>query len=121
MEAKENHSKMDNIQYDNLKKQNYLSSNLFPQRAKLLFKLRTHMLDVKYNFKNMFKEDTLCPLCQKHNDSQEHLLSCEKIHETPIITTRYMDLFSKNIKMQLQIFKALEESWDKRKKLVESI
>ena len=79
------------------------------------------MLDVKYNFKNMFKEDTLCPLCKKCNDTQEHLISCEKIHESPMVTIRYVDLFSKNIKMQLKTFKALEESREKRKKIFEII
>ena len=121
MEAKESHTKMDKIQYENFKIQSYLTSKLFPERAKLLFKFRTNMSDVKSNFKNMFKEDTLCPLCKVFSDTQEHLLSCEKIHETTMTTIEYNDLFSKNLKKQLNIFTKLEESWEKRRKILEDI
>ena len=65
MKIKESHTKMDDIHYTHLSKQTYLKSKkLFPDRAKLLFKFRTHMVDVKNNFKTMYNNQIECPLCK---------------------------------------------------------
>ena len=35
---------------------------------------------VKNNFRNNYRNtNTLCPLCEKHEDNQEHILKCETI------------------------------------------
>ena len=49
------HSKVKDIEYENLSMQAYLSDKRFSSKEKqLLFKLRTKMIDVKGNFKNMY-------------------------------------------------------------------
>ena len=74
---KESHSKMKNINYDNLKMQTYLKSDntLSNDKKFLLFKLRTRMTKLKMNFKNMYV-DQICPLCWLHEDSQSHIMEC---------------------------------------------
>ena len=53
-----------------------------PDMLSLLFKFRTRTFLVKNNFRNNYKNtDILCPLCEKFDDSQEHLFECEKINE----------------------------------------
>ena len=58
------------------------------ENAKKIFKWRTHMVDVKHNFKNAFQQnDLFCPLCstsnedEKYEDTQEHIAICSKIDE----------------------------------------
>ena len=53
--------------------QPYLSSNGISLKKKIiLFKARTRMINVKWNF----GEKVLCPLCKIGEDKQEHLLDC---------------------------------------------
>ena len=74
MDLKERHSKMTNIQYSELKKQEYLKSSLVPShKAKSLFKFRTRMNRVRSNFKQSYG-DLSCPLCLVAEDRDDHLL-----------------------------------------------
>ena len=46
------------------------------------FHERTRMLNVRNNFKNKYRKHIInCPLGCEKEDSQEHLLSCEKISD----------------------------------------
>ena len=73
LSEKENLSKLENNCYSNLKIQNYLSSpNLTIRQKKIMFKLRTRMTKVGYNF----GKKVLCPLCLNHEDNQEEMLEC---------------------------------------------
>ena len=52
------HSKMLLLSYDSLKMQSYfISSVVSTKQAKSIFKFRTHMSNVKDNFKFMYKEN----------------------------------------------------------------
>ena len=76
---KSTHSKLDNIQSEDLTPKEYLKDErLNPSEAKLLFKLRTRMFDCKQNFKNRYGENIFlfCELCTVSADSQSHLLDC---------------------------------------------
>ena len=80
MDKKSSHSKMDNLNYPELKIQPYLISSLLRRdQAQQLFKFRTRMANVKGNFKNG-QTDYFCPVCVKigvyEDDYQKHLLSC---------------------------------------------
>ena len=121
MELKNIHSKMDNIQYDNLSKQPYLSSSIFfPEQANILFKFRMYMVEVKNNFENMFRHDILCPLCKVKVDTQDHLLACEKLHEAPLKEVNYDDIFSKNTMKQIKAILALKKSLEERRKILDN-
>ena len=46
----------------------------------MLFSLRTRMLNVKQNIKNMYPGNLGCKLCNKCDiQTQDHLLNCQKI------------------------------------------
>ena len=90
-------SKLKNITYNELKMQPYLSSSKKSlKHKKILFKARTKMLNVNWNFGNK----SLCLLCKLKDDQQEHLLSCIKIKlESSIIlenknNCKYSDIYS---------------------------
>ena len=75
---KKSRSKMSKLKYFNLKTKPYLTK-LPVKRAKLLFKARTHMLDVKMNFGGKRMTKNKCPLGCSVEDSQSHLFSCKII------------------------------------------
>ena len=76
---KESHSKVEHNQYDNLNHpQVYLTSETITnQQCSILFALRSHSLrGIRENFKKMYLQNTLCPLCERFSDSQLHILQC---------------------------------------------
>ena len=113
--VKESHSKVKNIKYKSLKIQNYLVDEHFTQKEKhLLFKLRTKMINVKSNFKNMYPDNLQCNYCSENViQSQEHLLEC------PTIISNCQDLFDNieiehddiygNIQQQLAVTKLYQK------------
>ena len=121
LKLKETHSKMDKIIYKKLEIEPYLkSTKIYPEKAKLLYKLRTHMADVKSNFSRYYFYNLICPLCENTEDTQVHLLTCEKIHKTQLNSNNYEAIFSRNIKDQISILNSLEEALMKRKTILES-
>ena len=78
---KEKHSKVNQISYNSLSIQNDLTDAKFTHKEKqLLFKLRSKMIDVKGNFKNMYLGNLECSLCRECDiQTQDHLLVCQKI------------------------------------------
>ena len=81
--------------------QNYLApKGLSLKQAKLLFQLRTQMLDVRTNFGNKY-DDVLCPLCKEKPDTQQHVLECSVlIQNTNLLTVStavYSDIFDSDI------------------------
>ena len=112
---------MDKIIYKKLEIEPYLkSTKIYPEKAKLLYKLRTHMADVKSNFSRYYFFNLMCPLCENAEDTQEHLLTCEKIHKTQLNSNNYEAIFSRNIKDQISVLNSLEEALMKRKTILES-
>ena len=76
--------KVKNVKHDQHEIQKYLSSSILSvEQAQFLFHLRTKMIFLRNNYRNMQKEE-FCPLCEKQGqkvlDNQEHLL--EYSHRT---------------------------------------
>ena len=74
------HTKVkENIYLDLEKPQEYITSKLFTnQQCFLIFALKSKTLrGVKNNFKSMNQENTLCPLCERYQDTQEHICQCQ--------------------------------------------
>ena len=107
-EKQQKHSKVRNIEYNEVKTQEYLKSEKITEKeSKLLFSLRTRTVaGVKANFPGMFV-DTHCPFeCVDKDgipmpDTQEHMLDCERqasLDKTidPLRSVKYDDIFSKN-------------------------
>ena len=54
----------------------YLTS-LLPLLARLVFKARFSMYDVKDNFKIKYGFDLYCPFCRKEAETLQHILQCD--------------------------------------------
>ena len=74
VELKESHSNVRSIEYNILETQRYLTSPIFSNED---VGLRSRTLNCKANFKINYKEtDTLCPLCSREEDTQQHMMVC---------------------------------------------
>ena len=76
---KEKHSKVRENKYVGLKfPQEYLTDKtLTNQERSILFGLRSKTIrGIKLNFKNQYAENTLCPVCERFEDDQEHVGCC---------------------------------------------
>ena len=109
---------MDGIIYNtNFKAQSYLSDkNINPSLAKLLFKFRCRMINVKMNFKRTYSEFN-CPLCLKnvefHSDSQQNILTCTVLKQYSTVlannkTVMYEHIFSANTEQMIGAVKLLK-------------
>ena len=124
LKQKEKLSKGKEIQYNQLKLQNYLKSgnNLSVEQMRIIFMIRSRNLPVKRNFSKQFP-DTKCviPQCQGQ-DSQIHLFYCECIDNTNIISTlhtsEYSDIFSENIIKQTLSMQILMKKYEGRQKFL---
>ena len=83
LEKAKNHSKVREEIYTNLEgASHYKSPRFTPDLTNMLFRFRTRTFMVKNNFRNNYKNtNTLCPLCNEHEDDQSHILQCHKIQE----------------------------------------
>jgi hypothetical protein len=117
---KKGHSKVNAIIYKKFEPQKYITSGTFNNdQIYLLFKLRTRMVDVKRNFKNLYNNEMSCRLCDKEEETQMHLLKCEIIAlNCPEVNelVKYQDLFSDNVIKQhkaTKLFQTILDSWSK--------
>ena len=105
-DLKENHSKTEKLfEY---KLQNYLTSqNLSTEQKKLLFSLRTRSIHVKTNYRNKYKFNMICSLCddKTEEESELHLLRCSStVAEVGQIgDSKYEDIFSPDVTKQAKI------------------
>ena len=101
-----NHTKSINL--DILEEpQEYLESEeLTTAEKKLLFRLRSRMVDIKSNFKAKFKDDLLCTFCKKKEETQRHLMECETVqNELNLDNSVKADDIFKDIKHQIKALK----------------
>ena len=114
-------SKLKNNNYEKFEMQPYLKSNKISLRKKkILFKARTRMLKVKWNF----GDKSPCPVCCLEGDNQEHLLGCimiklkcNSIFENKNNCT-YADIFSTDIGKQNNVAELLFEAMRTRELLL---
>ena len=113
------HSKVMDLQHKCWGKQEYLKPNQISiQEAKFIFLLRTRMLDVKCNFRNKYS-DVKCPNCES-DDSQAHILQCEKLVDTTSIASdlpKYENIFEANCEKVLSVSRIISQNFSKRNKL----
>ena len=84
-EKAEKHSKSQNILKELegqtiLKRKSYLKDNVLHKTdAQLLFSLRSKMMDVKSNFRNLYNNDMTCRICKQPGsyENEDYLLICE--------------------------------------------
>ena len=117
MEIRSHHSKSKEVQYHKLETSNYLMSNIFTvAQSKLLFKLRSRMLEVKMNFKNEYNDYIDLLMCKQCNsgefDDQRHVISCKVLDNNKNSTIKYIDLFSKDLNTVKRAITVYEKSWN---------
>ena len=74
------------------------------------------MVRVGNNYRGL-TSDVQCPLCKLHIDSQEHLLECTKIHNTPLNVT-YHDIFGNDITRMKNTLDVLKSALQTREDLL---
>ena len=90
---KEGHSKVRENVYHGLKHpQPYLTDkSVTTQQRSVIFGLKSRSIrGIKTNFKSQYRDNTLCPICERCEDLQEHVGCCPvllaiKPQETPIV------------------------------------
>ena len=113
---KETYSKLRNLEYDELKIQEYLINSEFShEEKKMIFQYRTRMAKFEDNFK-AGRLTTLCPLCSAHSDSQFMILQCPIIYAELqknmgiTLIESIEDIFTSNISRNtVNILKATKE------------
>ena len=118
-------SKIKDVPHSELKIQNYLQPlALDVQDSKLLFQLRSMMVEVKTNLRNKYN-DLSCHVCKLTDDTQQHVMECTILLSRSNIMvsdmTRYSHIFSEDIekhKVAIETFKAF---WNDRKEYLKTI
>ena len=116
---KEGKTKLDNCEYKELKIRNYLKSDkLSSRKQKLLFKLRTRMIDVGNNYGKI----NLCPLICIALDDQQHIFKCKQLNSTLEVTNNfnYEDIFSENSKQFVNATNLIRKKEEKTSALAKS-
>ena len=116
LSKKDAYSKLDRLNYNELKIQNYLmNGDLSFEEKLIIFKYRTRMADYNENYKSR-NLGLPCPLCSDHIDSQFGATECpvikQKLANDPNIDTNRTidDIFTSEIsKNSIRILKSIEE------------
>ena len=120
MAEKAKHKKGRKLKYNKLEIQKYLiTDKISTKEAKLLFKVRTEMIEVRQNYKNKYikksnepdinEEALLCPLCHDHVDNVENMFKCSALNTNNQNdqSIQFDNLFSNNMKTVAQQFSYL--------------
>ena len=91
------HSKMNNLQYENIEIQDYfLRKDINNEQKKLIFKFRTRMANFGENFKGG-RSQVNCPLCKTHPDKQELSYICPFINSKMEVEGDMNEIYGNNI------------------------
>ena len=112
---KQKHTKVLHIVHKTLEMQRYLKPCILTSKeTKFAFHARTRMVRVRKNF----GQNLNCPVCKSDaEDSQPHLLVCEKLVSNNLIVEedlKYEHLFSDSLKNQVNVVKMLHTNFQRR-------
>ena len=78
------------------KPQGYIvEKNITNTQVSILFALRSHSIrGIRTNFQHLYSHNTLCPICERSIDTQEHLIQCKVLLDILPLTENisYSDL-----------------------------
>ena len=117
-------SKMKNLEYTELKQQEYLcNNNVPPHKARSLYRYRVRMDRVKRNYSHSYS-NLDCPLCLGHEDRSDYLLQCDKIKENCVDvrenrSVKYMDIYSSSVEKMVAAVDLLDAAMKTREKLLD--
>ena len=103
LDLKLKHTKMDNLDYSELKLQNYLRDPEIPvAEARNLYRYRTRSAKYKENMKTSYSTTSMpCPLCLVHPDTQPHSLQCTEVQAKIQVKGKYQDIFDEDIPSEI--------------------
>ena len=128
-ELKNNHSKMRNLNYDEFKLAEYLSSPLFNDESrKLLLALRTRTVPgIRTDYGTLYV-DKMCPLGCGDEDNIPNILSCRILREKHksdemLVNSelKYSDIFSNNIRKQKEATELFRQLLETRNQIISSV
>ena len=106
-----NHSKVRDNMYRDCNGAKHIHNPIFtPDIINILFKFRTHTYLVKNNFRNNYINTNItCPLCEKADDTQEHMFECNEIKQLcGELNCTYSDVFTEEDDKLLNVGKTLK-------------
>ena len=117
---KQSHSKVKHLSHcREYKIQEYMMSNKATCKISKLIMRSNCVKGFQNNFRNQYST-TKCPMCEKHDDSQELAMSCEvvkkHINQSELIKVKYENLYG-NVEEQVQFAQVfqkiikLREAW----------
>ena len=123
-QIKSGHSKVSQNSYIGLNKpQEYISSkNITRRQSSLLFSLRSKTVrGIKENWSFMGQENTLCPICERHQDSQSHVINCPVMLSIKSKTNNYViyEHIDGSLEEQIQLVQEFEKYLELRDMLLE--
>ena len=102
LEMKSKHRKMENLEYTELKLQNYLSNDLITvEEARNLFCFRTRVAKFQENMKNNPGLSLVCPFCKVLPDTQIHSVQCHVVQSKIHVKGNYRDIFLEDIPVDI--------------------
>ena len=119
----EKKSKFEGVEHSELRLQNYLLPNILGNKQKkLLFLLRSRMIDVKVKFSEKCINNKLFKICKEKSESQEHVLKCKEILKQRNILVNgdidYNHIFDKEVEKQANVTILFEKLWKLRNKII---
>ena len=88
---------------DNFKQESYIDNLQYNDTISMI-KIRLNMIETKCNYKGQFKQNLLCDMCKKENDTTEHILQCKTTQHTRL---NEKDIQNCNPKIIIEINKAI--------------
>ena len=100
-QCQQTHSKSKHVLYNKFEMEEYLrpGSDLTIQEKQFIFKARTHMMNVKLNFKIGLSDLNCRHGCQSPED-QNHVMSCQAISDSGVSTAalpEYTDIYGDEV------------------------
>lgn len=90
-------AKTRNLQFNNLKVQEYLKC-LFPQQSRLIFQCRSKILDIK-QYRSYKYSDNICRGCKQYDEVLTHIVNCGYSEAIDISIVDNMDNITKPVKL----------------------
>ena len=115
-----NNKKTCHLHYESFSRAEY-TAKLQPNLARVIFKARTRMFDIKVNFKKKYHLNIWCPFCKREDETFDHIFACncgvfcpttiQSTHLTSFSTEKSLSKLKKIGKFLCRHTRYREEIW----------
>ena len=109
------HSKVENVEHNELKMQKYLQPNqnqMNKEEAQIIFKLRCRVTEIKNNLKGSYDE-LECTACGIEEETQKHILECNILNiNGKDEEVKYEKIFNGTVTEKIKIARKFKENFD---------